>query len=178
MKHFSGIVAWYSADRIPGILRCSSNISMSLILILNSKVPLSSKLKCWIELQMKNYCGKSVGFSFRAPLCGFGGRWFCLCQVFWGQCYNSTFLLFSPSSVMILLALPSCFLVFFLRWGPNSFVSIKAMQIIVFWTKCSVCVFISLRVATEFDYRTTTCSELYCKQLIVWTLNMNYDRKK
>ena len=33
-------------------------------------------------------------------------------------------------------------------------------------------------IATEFDYRTTTCSELYCKQLIVWTLNMNYDRKK
>ena len=32
-------------------------------------------------------------------------------------------------------------------------------------------------IANEFDYRTTTCSELYCKQLIVWTLNMNYDRK-
>ena len=37
-------------------------------------------------------------------LCGFGGRWFCLREVFWDQCYNSTFLLFVPSSVMILLA--------------------------------------------------------------------------
>ena len=38
MKNFSGIVAWYSADRIPGILSCSSNISISLIFILNSKI--------------------------------------------------------------------------------------------------------------------------------------------
>ena len=40
MKNFSGIVAWYSADRIPGILSLSSNISISLILILNSKIAL------------------------------------------------------------------------------------------------------------------------------------------
>ena len=45
-KIFSGIVAWYSADRIParamipGILSCSSNISMSLISTLNSKIAL------------------------------------------------------------------------------------------------------------------------------------------
>ena len=38
MKNFSGIVAWYSADRIPGILSCSSNISISLIFILDSKI--------------------------------------------------------------------------------------------------------------------------------------------
>ena len=31
------------------------------------------------------------------------------------KCYNSTFLLFLPSSVMILLAFLSCLLVFFLR---------------------------------------------------------------
>ena len=31
-------------------------------------MPLSSKLKCLIELQMKNHCGESVGFSFRAAL--------------------------------------------------------------------------------------------------------------
>ena len=43
---------------------------------------------------------------------GFGARWFCLREVFWDQFYNSTFLLFSPSSVMILLAFLSCFLVF------------------------------------------------------------------
>ena len=41
MKIFSGIVAArYSADRIPGILSCSSNISKSLIFILNSKIAL------------------------------------------------------------------------------------------------------------------------------------------
>ena len=40
MKNFSRIVAWYSADRIPGILLCSSNISISLIFILNSKIAL------------------------------------------------------------------------------------------------------------------------------------------
>ena len=33
-------------------------------------------------------------------------------------------------------------------------------------------------IATEFDYGITTGSELYCMQLIVSTLNMNYDRKK
>ena len=46
MKNFSGIVAWYSADRIPGILSRSSNISISLIFILNSKIAQSSELKC------------------------------------------------------------------------------------------------------------------------------------
>ena len=51
MKNFSGIVAWYSADRIPGILSFSSNISISLIFILNSKIALvfeteNAKLNC------------------------------------------------------------------------------------------------------------------------------------
>ena len=40
MKNFSGIVAWYSADRISGILSFSWNISISLIFILNSKIAL------------------------------------------------------------------------------------------------------------------------------------------
>ena len=40
MKNFSAIVAWYSADRIPGILSFSSNISVSLIFILTSKIAL------------------------------------------------------------------------------------------------------------------------------------------
>ena len=38
MKNFSGIAAWYSVDRIPGILLFSSNILISLIFILNSKI--------------------------------------------------------------------------------------------------------------------------------------------
>ena len=40
MKNFSGIVAWYSADQIPRVLSFSSNISISLIFILNSKIAL------------------------------------------------------------------------------------------------------------------------------------------
>ena len=40
MKNFGGIVAWYSADHITGILSFSSNISISLIFILNSKIAL------------------------------------------------------------------------------------------------------------------------------------------
>ena len=38
MRNFSGIVAWYSADHIPGMLAWSSNISI--IFIVNSKIAL------------------------------------------------------------------------------------------------------------------------------------------
>ena len=38
MEKLSVIVAWYSADRVPGILSSSSDISISLIFILNSKI--------------------------------------------------------------------------------------------------------------------------------------------
>ena len=40
MKNLGGIVAWYSADVIPSILSFSSNISITLIFILNSKIAL------------------------------------------------------------------------------------------------------------------------------------------
>ena len=40
MENFRGIVTWYSADRIPPILSLSSNISISLIFILNGKIAL------------------------------------------------------------------------------------------------------------------------------------------
>ena len=36
---------------------------------------------------MKNHCRESVGLHLE-PLCGFAGRWFCLREVFWGQCYE------------------------------------------------------------------------------------------
>ena len=50
MENFSGIVAWYSADRIPPILSFSSNISISLIFILNSKIALvfETEMLNWI----------------------------------------------------------------------------------------------------------------------------------
>ena len=50
MENFSGIVAWYSANRIPGILSFSPNISISLIFILNSKIALvfETEMLNWI----------------------------------------------------------------------------------------------------------------------------------
>ena len=45
MKNFSGIVAWYSADGIPGLLSFSSNIVITLIFILNSKIALVFETK-------------------------------------------------------------------------------------------------------------------------------------
>ena len=95
---------------------------------------------------MKNHCGESVGFSFRAAL------WFWRPVILFtrsfvrSECYNSTFLLFLPSSVMILLAFLSCFLVFFFFFViKDQIASFQLKQINVFLTKCSVCVFISLR---------------------------------
>ena len=49
MKNVSGIVAWYSADRIPGIVSFSSNLSISLIFILNGKIALV------LETEMLNW---------------------------------------------------------------------------------------------------------------------------
>ena len=70
MKNFSGIVAWHSADRIPGILSFSSNISISLIFILNSKIALV------FETEMLNWTAKEESLrrvgTFLEPLCGFG----------------------------------------------------------------------------------------------------------
>jgi len=51
----------------------SSNILI--IFIINSKIAFVFE----IELRMKNHCGESVGFSFRAALWFRQG--FCLCQV-------------------------------------------------------------------------------------------------
>ena len=79
---------------------------------------------------MKNHCGESVGFSFGAAL------WFRPPVIFFTrsflryQYYNSTFLLFLPSSVMILVAFLSCFLVFF--FAKDQIASFQLKQIIVF----------------------------------------------
>ena len=50
MENFRGIVTWYSADRIPPILSLSSNISISLIFILNGKIALvfETEMLNWI----------------------------------------------------------------------------------------------------------------------------------
>ena len=81
----------------------------------------------------------------------------------------------SPSSVMILLAFLSCFLLSFF-FVKDSLFSIKANRCVF---ELSVpCVYLfQCVIATEFDYGITTASK-YCMTLIVRTLNMNYDRKK
>ena len=50
MKNFSRIVTWYLVDRIPGILWCGSNISISLIFILNNKIALVFETEMLIKL--------------------------------------------------------------------------------------------------------------------------------
>ena len=93
---------------------------------------------------MKNHCRESVGFLFRATL------WFRRLVILFLQSFlrsmlhNSTFLLFSPSSVMILLPFLSCFLLFF--FVKDEIASFQLKQIIVFlnYRKSSMCVFISL----------------------------------
>ena len=162
MINFRGIVAWYSADRIGGMLTWSSNISR--IFIVNRKIALVFETE--FELRMKNHCGESVGFSFRAAL--WFPQWFCLCEV-------------SETVVMLFELLPiftvkcddsvsflSCFLVFLVKDQIASF-QLKEILLLCFWTKCSVCVFITLRECNRVWI--TTASE-YCMQLIVWTLNM------
>ena len=81
---------------------------------------------------MKNNCGEVVGFSFRAAL------WFRQLVILFRRSflrsiysYNSNFLLFLPSSVMILLAFLSCLLVFFFVKDQIALFQLK--KIIVFF---------------------------------------------
>ena len=165
MINFSGTVAWYSADRIGGMLAWSSNISI--IFIVNRKIALVFETE--FELRMKNHCGESVGFSFRAAV--WFPQWFCLCEV-------------SETNVMLFNLLPiytikcddsvsffflvSLFSFFFVK---DQIASFQLKEILLcFWTKCSVCVFISLR---DCEWVWITTASEYCMQLIVWTLNMN-----
>ena len=153
------------------MLAWSSNISI--IFIVNTKIAL------FFETEMLNWTASEESLQ-RV------GRFFIkstfvvsavisFMRSFWDQCCNSTFELFS--TVMILLAFLSCFLVFFfLRLGPNSIFSIKANSC-VFEPRVRCVYLFHCVIATEFDYGVTTGSE-YCMQLIVWTLNMNYGQKK
>ena len=82
--------------------------------------------------------------------------------------YNSIFLPFSLSSVMILLAffLVSLFFFSFIKDQNNSFFSINANHCV--FEPSVLCVYLfHCVIATEFDYGITTSSELYCMQLIV-----------
>ena len=131
MRNFSGIVIWYSADHIPGML-C---VEFKHFVNLYRKQQTCPRLQNWNAksgLRMKNRCGESVGFSFKATL--WFPHWFCLCKVLWDQSYNSTFRLFSLSSVMILSVSVSflfpCFLFSLLL---DQIASFQLKQIVVFF---------------------------------------------
>ena len=140
MNNFSGIVAWYSANRIPGILSFSSDISISLIFILNGKIALV------FETEMLNWTAneESLGrvgrfFIYSRFVVAATGD-FVYAKFSEVNVMNySTFLLFSRSSVMILLVFLVSLFFFFVK---DQIASFQLKQIIVL---CSVCVFISLR---------------------------------
>ena len=66
MKNFSGIVIWYSADRIPGIRSVCLNISISLIFILNSKIALVFETETlnWTANEESEESSRRVGRFF------------------------------------------------------------------------------------------------------------------
>ena len=103
----------------------------------------SHPIKLNTELRMKNHCGESVGFSFRATLWFPPG--FCLCEVSETNVMLSFDLLaiFTVKWIdYILLAFLSCLLVFFfICYWPNSFFSIKG----------NCCVF-ELSVLCEYSF--------------------------
>ena len=68
MKNLSGIVAWYSADRIPGILSCSSNIKISLIKQKNCPCLQNSNANLNCEWRI---IAESQWVFHLEPLCGF-----------------------------------------------------------------------------------------------------------
>ena len=80
---------------------------------------------------MKNHCGDSVGFHLE-PLCGFRSDFVYAKFLRPKSCYHSTFLLFSPSSVMILSAFLSSFLVFFFFVKDQIKASFQLKEIVVF----------------------------------------------
>ena len=121
---------------------------------------LSHPIKLNTELWMKNHCGESVGFSFRATLWFPPG--FCLCEV----SETNVMLSFDPFAIFtvkwiyyILLAFLSCLLVFFfICWGPNSFFSIKGnccvFELSVLCEYSSHCM-----IATKFELQPVQSTE-------------------
>ena len=122
---------------------------------------------------MKNHWGQSVGFSFRAAL------WFRWPVILVTRSFLRSMLEFDLLAIFTVKCNDS---VSFSFWSPCFFFFVKD-QIAYFQLK-QIIVFLNLvfrfiawlrpSLIIEFS---TTGSELYCMQLIVWTLNMNNDRK-
>ena len=101
-------------------------------------------MTCQIKLRMKNQCGESVGFSFRAALRF--RRWFCLCQasvIDFCEIYNSNFLSF-VFTVMKCNDSVSFSFFFSFFFTKKQIASFHSKQIVVV-LKCSVSVLILLR---------------------------------
>ena len=92
------------------------------------------------------------------------------------SCCHSTFLLFSPSSVMILLIIFSLLFSFFFLKDQIAFFQLLK-EIFVFWTKCCVSVYL-FHWLRDCDRVWITTGSEYCMQLTVWMLNMNITIEK
>ena len=129
MKNFSGIVAWYSADRIPGILSFSSNISISLIFILNSKIALVFKTEIVNWTANEESSRRVSMFSFGAAL------WFRRPMILFTWSFLRSILWFDLLAIFTVkwndsVSFFSCFLVFF--FVKDQITSFQLQQIIVF----------------------------------------------
>ena len=105
---------------------------------------------------MKNHCGELVGFSFRAALWFL--QWFCLCEV------SETNVMLSFNLDLLAISTVKCTDSVSFSFLFPCFLLLMIGQIFISLCDCN-------RVWI-------TAGSEYCMQLIVWTLNMNYDRKE
>ena len=121
-------------------------------------------MNCYVKLRMKNHCGESVGFPFRATLRF--RQWLCLVRSFLGfkSCH------FHRQLIQIILSNFS--FLFFFFFVKDQIASFKLKQIFVF-LKCSFCV---IKLISSACLRSSLSIELnlqqirleHCIQLTVW----------
>ena len=137
---------------------------------------LSSKLRRWIELRIKNQYGESLGFSFRTGL--WFPQWFCLCEVSETNVWLSfnflaIFTVKCNDSVSFSFLFP-CFLFYSLS-VKDQIASFQLKEIVVVLNQVfRVCVYFIAWLRPSLNYNRFGV----LMQLIVWTLNMNYVRKE
>ena len=122
---------------------------------------------------------ESVGFSFRAAL------WFRRPVILFTRSFLRSIFIIRPSCYFSVKCNDSVSFSFlspcFFSFVKDQIASFQLKQITVFLNykvfRVSVyfIAWLQPRLIIKFS---TTGSELYCMQLIVWTLNMNYNRKK
>ena len=122
---------------------------------------------------MKNHCGESVGFSFRAAL------WFRRPVILFTRGFLRSILLFDLLPFLTVKCNDSVsysflFPCFFLRSGPNSFFSIKANHCVFELSVSSVYLFHCV-IATDFDYRIQYTDRFRDVLHAVDSLNVNHE---